>query len=272
MPMKNRNVQNHGSGLTREADCAVLKALSVVYEEITPEELQAFIGLKQPERIDRLRGAVLGRAVLGKSKKSYVSLKASNLLGGKEVSYDILEFTAIWSNFYKEVLGITLEHPISIPGHKDGFDFLIIMAKGLTHKMISNVEVNLYSTYKYQSDLDNATDQTKEERTTKKSYAIWIQDSIEAPEDLKNVSASEIERRKLKTMTLLERRLLELFYYWTTKKHLDIDNWTLCAGSRYSDGYVPRTCWFPSDGRFHVGWCYASYSYSYLRARTVVSY
>ena len=62
MPKQNGNVQKHG-GLAREADCAVLKALSVVYDEVTPEELQAFIGMKQPERVARLREAILGKKV-----------------------------------------------------------------------------------------------------------------------------------------------------------------------------------------------------------------
>ncbi len=263
MPKQNGNVQKQG-GLAREVDCAVLKALSVVYNEVTPEELQAFIGMKQPERIARLREAILGKKVL-----ATFTPKMSAILGGQMVNVPD-EFQWIWKKFYKEVLGLDLKEREDIPDYKQGFDFLMFITKSLTHKMISDGEKKLgMSTWKYGDDLDKDMDQGKEERNITKSYAIWIKDSIEVPKDLKNLSALDIEKQKIQTMTLLERRLLELFYFRLTKHHLDINSTTLCSGSRYSDGSVPGAGW--SAGKFYVDWCRTSDSFSRLRARAVVS-
>ena len=65
-----------------------------------------------------------------------------------------------------------------------------------------------------------------------------------------------------KGITLEERLLLEIEYFKKTGKHLDVENWTLCSGSRYQDGYVPSAYWdgdefgvdwYGSDGRFACG-------------------
>lgn len=68
--------------------------------------------------------------------------------------------------------------------------------------------------------------------------------------------------------TLRERILMELAYFEETGKHLDVDNITLCAGSRNRYGGMPTVYWCDW---FNVGWYYPSYRDSYLRSRSVVS-
>jgi len=69
-----------------------------------------------------------------------------------------------------------------------------------------------------------------------------------------------------------KRLLLELFYHWKTGKHLDILNWTLCSGSRYSVGGVPIVGWHGGYDRLSVGWCNAgSRDDEELRSRQAVS-
>lgn len=71
----------------------------------------------------------------------------------------------------------------------------------------------------------------------------------------------------LKGITLRERLLLEIAYFKETGDHLDINNWTLCSGSRSSDGSVPYVRWYPDDGEVRVYWYCSGDRYSRLRSR-----
>jgi hypothetical protein len=99
----------------------------------------------------------------------------------------------------------------------------------------------------------------------------YFKKNLEADEELKNKSANELEKMGVKGMTLRERLLMELAYFNETGQHLDIDNITLCSGSRYSDGDVPDVSW----GVDHRGLCVGRYDPGTadddLRARAVVS-
>jgi len=90
----------------------------------------------------------------------------------------------------------------------------------------------------------------------------------EADEDLKNKSANDLKREGIAGITLRGRLLYELEYSKKTGQHLDIDNITLCAGSRYSDGGVPGVGW--CSGGLGVDWCYPGDSRAALRSRRAV--
>ena len=73
---------------------------------------------------------------------------------------------------------------------------------------------------------------------------------------------------------MLERLLYDLMHFTETGKHLDVENYTLCTGSRRADNKVPYVGWDPDpdDGReVCVHWCPPAYSGAGLRAREVVS-
>jgi len=70
---------------------------------------------------------------------------------------------------------------------------------------------------------------------------------------LKNLSANDLGRRNIAGITLEERLVYELKYFEETGNHLDIKNWTLCAGSCYSDGFVPGVYWVSVAGELVVG-------------------
>lgn len=116
---------------------------------------------------------------------------------------------------------------------------------------------------------DNLDQIVNSERTSSKAYTLKVKANIEADENLKNLSANMLKEKGIVGITLLERLVLELQYFKETGKHLDIDNWTLCSGSRYSDGCVPSVCW--SGGRLDVRWCDVVDASDGLRAREVVS-
>lgn len=74
----------------------------------------------------------------------------------------------------------------------------------------------------------------------KKATTRYFQDTVEADEDLKNKSAEDLKKEKIPCITLRERLIMEIQHWDKTKTNLDTDNITLCAGSRYADGFVPR--------------------------------
>ena len=148
-----------------------------------------------------------------------------------------------WTDLYKEI-GIILDvENLQIPDRQPGFNRLIVVAKGMTNNRAYDECKKRFSCWKYTDDLDTAVP-TNDRSPQNGTYAIWVRDRVEADEELKNKSADMIKAENIKGITLLERLLHELKYFTETGKHLDLKNWTLCSGSRRSDGDVPR-----------VGWC-----------------
>ena len=175
-----------------------------------------------------------------------------------------------WFHFYKEHFGLEPNFAtLNIPEQRAGFTRLIVVAQGVTIQQVYDKCKQLFGTWKY---TDNSLDQavpTNDRDTKNGHYAIWIRDRVEADEELKNKSANDLKKANTPGITLLERLLLELKYFKETGKHLDIENWTLCSGSRRSDGNVPYVFW---DGvKLGVDWYYVDDAYDYLRAREVVS-
>ena len=180
---------------------------------------------------------------------------------------DLAGLIKSWEQFYDKNLGLTVDlSGVQIPEKREGFDRLIIVAEGLTQNQVYTACEKHFPCYRYMKDLDK--DATLNERTSEKAYAIWVRDTVEADEIRKNKSA-DMEKEGLTTETLLERMLHELKYFLETGKHLDIDNWTLCSGSRGSGGGVPGAYW--SGGGFCVRWCSRDDRCSYLRPRQAIT-
>ena len=129
---------------------------------------------------------------------------------------------------------------------------------------ILNLCEKLFPVYCY-----NRKSVDKEFPLPKKTTLRWFKANIEADEEHKNKSADGLEKEGIVGITLRERLLLELNYYSFTGKHLDIDNITLCAGSRCSGGYVPNVDW--DDDELQVNWCISGLANDDLRVREAVS-
>ena len=174
-----------------------------------------------------------------------------------------------WENFYQEIFKITPDFSeLEISEKREGFDKLIVMAKGMTAQKLFDQCKELFPVTKYtEDDLDKII--TSDRNAKKEAYAIWIRDRVEADEELKNLSADDVKAKKLITETLEERLLQELEYFSQTKKHLDEKTATLCAGSRSSDGHVPGVDWHGDE--FHVSWHSSGRCHENLRPREVVS-
>jgi len=171
-----------------------------------------------------------------------------------------------WERFYQEVFGKEVDFSeLELPEKQDGFNWLIIMLEGLTPNKLFAKCKERFASWRYTDDLDTI----KSVRTADKTYAIWVRDRIEADEENKNKSGNDCDKEGIKGMTLEERLLLELFYNWRTGKHLDIDNITLCSGSRVPDGGVPSVG-FRVDG-VDVSYYAPVSSGGALRVRSAVS-
>ena len=103
----------------------------------------------------------------------------------------------------------------------------------------------------------------------KKPTTHQFRDVQEADEKWKNVSADDLDKKGIKGITLRERLLFELAYFKETGTHLDIVNWTLCTGSRYSDGRVPRVSWCGDE--LGVRWWGPAGARDHLRVREQIS-
>jgi len=177
------------------------------------------------------------------------------------------DLLAEWVRFYHEVFGIEADFTdLQIPEKRDGFNWLIIMLAGLTPNKLFAKCQERFASWKHTDDLNTI----KSVRTADKTYAIWVRDRIEADEENKNKSTNDCKSEGINGITLEERLLLELFYHWRTGKHLDIDNWTLCSGSRSPDGHVPYVDWHDDELRvsYYPPGCYYD---DELRARAAVA-
>lgn len=136
--------------------------------------------------------------------------------------------------------------------------------------------VNVYC---YYEDLDGPLKENDRDPNRDGSYVISFRATIEADEENQNKSAEMLENEGHKGITLLERLLLEPAYFIATegeedlnKRHLDVDNNTLCTGSRGRSGCVPRVGWNRGGRWGYVDWYGRVHRRSYLRSRSVVSF
>ena len=107
------------------------------------------------------------------------------------------------------------------------------------------------------------------DRMADKTYAVAFRDRPEADEEFKNLSANDLKARNHRGITALETIVDEIGFYKKTGGHRDIQNVTLCSGSRSSDGSVPWSYW--NGDRFLLDGDGADGRNDGLRSRQAVS-
>lgn len=137
--------------------------------------------------------------------------------------------------------------------------------KLLTSEIITKMRKK-FNIYVYDEENIDKDFPTPKEPTTR-----YFKKNIEADEEYKNLSANDLEEKKIPGITLRERLLMELDYFNETNSHLDVDNITLCSGSRLSYGFVPFVHWHADRRRLFVYWSLPGLRYSLLRSRAAVS-
>jgi len=119
----------------------------------------------------------------------------------------------------------------------------------------------------YEDELKNV----KSDRTCDKDYEIEFKDCVEADEDLENLSADDLKEKGIIGITLEERLQMELDYFKETGEHLDIDNVTLCSGSRCAGGHIPSVDWHSGHDELRVGRYFPDHADVYLRSRQQIN-
>ena|SRR3990167_5478536 len=124
--------------------------------------------------------------------------------------------------------------------------FTIKETKQKTSEILAEMK-SLFPVWSYYDDerLDKDFPPPKEITTREFSYSI-------EPTEL-GKSAKEGDPN-MTGISLRERLLMEIIYYKETGKHLDIDGWTICSGSRSLDGCVPNVYFAPGHDKVNVDW------------------
>jgi hypothetical protein len=173
------------------------------------------------------------------------------------------------TRFYQEVLGMTVDlSGVKIPDDSGGFGWVVMVTKGLTLNRVYAKCRDLFPCSSYYGDnLDNKV--PKNDRVSQDDYARRFRNRVEADEENKNTSANQLTKQAGDNITLLERLLLELWYHWKTGGgHLDLLNWTMCAGSRCRVGDVPCVYW--RGGEFRVRYVRPDFARGFVRPRSAV--
>ncbi|MCA9354581.1 MAG: hypothetical protein KC877_03630 [Candidatus Kaiserbacteria bacterium] len=102
-------------------------------------------------------------------------------------------------------------------------------------------------------------------------YAIWVRKRFEADFEHQKKSAVHVRQSLIPGITLLERLLLELFYYRYNGKHLDADCITLCTGTQTTGSFTPGFGWDADHCRVRIDWFAPDYASIGLRVREVIT-
>lgn len=186
-------------------------------------------------------------------------------------SAKIREELVLWQKFDKQFFPdihvgnyTSLRVPVLVPG----FNWPIVTARGiLPNQFVARMRKE-YNIWTYTDDLDSVR---SDRNAISMSYIVLVRDRVDADEELKNKSAEALAEEAIPGITLLEDLRLDAFHWFKTGQHLDPATWTLCAGSRYRDGFVPRVSWGPGHGELKVYWFHPQYAFDSLRSRQTVS-
>jgi len=198
-------------------------------------------------------------------------LRKENPFAANETTGAYDELKRKWSRIYKKYFRIKTDFSgLQIPKKPEGDWWLIIVAQGMTPEKIFQVCKKTFGAWKWTDDnLDKIV--TSDRSAKDGAYAVWVKANIEADEEFKNLSANDLKKQNHIGITLEERMLLEIFYFAETNNHLDISNWTLCTGSRFSDGGVPSVDWYSVGREVSVLGYGPDDAIDGLRSRQVVS-
>ena len=176
---------------------------------------------------------------------------------------------AAWQIFYQVIFGIELLlKDIKIPKARHGFDRMIVVTEGLMPNQVYALCAAHFSLARHYMNLDS--DVVENERVSDRSYAVFLRGGNESDAELKNMSADELRKNSITTITLLEYLLYQLKHFIETGMLLDARDITMCAGSRYKDGRVPTA--ISHHGELKIHWCAPHEKNPRLRARQILRY
>lgn len=204
-------------------------------------------------------------------------LKGKNPFEGLDYSFILNE----WEKYFYKIHQLKADFSgVTIPKADDDiFPWFTCIPENFSTERACSGRKQLYFKWKWTDKaLDDVLDLSFGRDSRKDPYIVRFRANWEADELLKNLSADTIAEKQINASTLKERLLLGDFLYWKHKKHLDVENITLCSGSRYSDSFmrysdsfVPCVYWSSPASRLDVRGCSSGCARSHLRAREVAS-
>lgn len=174
-----------------------------------------------------------------------------------------------WQLFYQEVLGLNVDFSgIRIPPGNPEFDLLAIMAEGTTlDRVYSAFEVRGLAYSRLPQNMKQAIKHDRDPANG--SYAFWMRSSQESVDFLTSMSADDLWSKQIKTVTLLEYKLIELYRFVRQDGiHLDERGYVLCAGSSFQNGTIPDSRWHGDKSQEHC--VLPKERYGFLAAREVI--
>ncbi|MDD5547372.1 MAG: hypothetical protein PHN74_00515 [Candidatus Pacebacteria bacterium] len=193
----------------------------------------------------------------------------------------------LWRKFYKEIFDIDedLYEALkrAIPESQFDFSWMVIMHKRITSftqifRAFDYLGVK-YADHFLGFEINELDGLFANERDPKNgSYLIRVRNRQEADVELKDLSADNLKTKCIKSITVLERLMLELIFFWTTGGHLDTGSrLTLCSGSRFLPGgyKIPAVRWFNQghdDPNQHLSYGTCSFVSTGWSSRQVLSW
>lgn len=173
-----------------------------------------------------------------------------------------------WEERWRD-LGVKFDPAkVVIPAVRGDLTRVIMMPRGIMQNQLRDICKGLFPCWFESTDLDKAVS-FHDRFPLARSYAVRVRDRMEADEELNNLSANQLAEAETAVETLPERLVHEVDFFKVTQGHLDVNNVTLCAGSRNSGGDVPRVDW--DDDGLYVSWYGPDHAHGNLRGRAAVS-
>lgn len=256
---------------------------------LTKENIRLFLDRKDPfdassvnsEQSELLRGKEIEEwALLMKEfwlqvdNHSFTRLQFEALLNHRN-PFENSDTCREWMMFYSKYFGISPDlSDIDIPDDPGGFKGTVIIPKGLTLSRAYPVLCKMYPNCMKLDELRKSFggNDVTNDRIPNRNYAIRVRGEQASDRQLIGYDVQALDENKKICITLLERIIFGI--KWCTDsggEHLDVETWTLCAGTRNSDGQVPVIYWFAGLCGEVVSW-YDKYEKftNKMRAREVI--
>lgn len=264
--MKHENAQKITEGQKFEIGGGIVKNIPQILEGVPFNIAQEFTETGTLKNI--FREAVL----------KYCQEKGAEVVAGaKRKSNPFSNILSAQEKFYREEFGKKCDFAgLVIPEAEKIFAWLTCMTEKIGIEELLSGGKNPQPFWKYTNKpLDEVVDLKFGRDGHKNPYIFRAKANVEADENLKDISANKIAELGIVTIGLKERLALGRFLYWFRKKKMILDRnvWTYCAGSRDSDGRVPRVRFYPHAGKVDVDGCDPGGADPSVRSRQVaVSY
>ncbi|HPN14987.1 MAG TPA: hypothetical protein PLF71_02625 [bacterium] len=217
-------------------------------------------GKRDPEQVLRMLQAIVDRPDFA----SVLDAPFADTIDIEQREDWVEEYRAFYAKVFKIKADLA---GVEIPPEQPGFGWVVVIQPGLTLGAVWGNCRERFSAYSRTVD-ELGQSEFSASRKSDLAYAIRLRNRIEADEENKSLSANDLQLNEHQGITLLERLVLELWYHWKTGSHLDLVNYTLCAGSRLTDGTVPGVGW--REGHLSVGRRLPNQTGDDTRSRSVV--